>query len=341
MKKLISMAIIALSCLGIALFSCSCAVNPKQKTTASEEEKISEQQKNKILILTIGTADRGGTMYPVGSAIAEAISSLNDNIKINISASNGSRTNVMGIMDGQIDMGLVSGDVAFSAYEGTDEFSGKPAKKLRAIAAVYSSLSNWMAPVSEELYYVHELEGKKIAVGPQDSTTELSARIALDVLGLDATNTIFKNYGLGAAESEVVNGNLDAVHGFAGIPIHGLEELSRALPCRLLKYREQELEEILAQNPFYYKTVIPAGSYTGQETAINTFGVKCLICVSEDMDENLVYTLTKSLAESVPQLTLSHETVKSMEEKDFMCSNLPIPLHPGAEQYYKETGYLE
>lgn len=325
------------------LFGClsgSCAPKIQGNKISAGKTETFRTSESDLMILTIGTADSGGTMYPVGSAIAQAVSSSNEHIKVNISASNGSITNLEALKSGQIDLGLVSGDVAFCAYNGTEEFSGSPNRGVRAIAAVYSSLSNWMAPDSLGITYVHELIGKQVSVGPKDSTTELSARTALAALGLNESNTSFQNYGLGSGGYEIEKGTVDAIHGFAGIPIAGLTQLSEKVPSRLLLYTSEELEQILSQNLYYYQTTIPAKTYPGQSADVKTFGVKCLICVSENTSEELVYMLTKILDDSRPQLIKSHEAMTPMEQNSFMCQDLPIPLHPGAKRYYKEVGYL-
>lgn len=348
MKKSMQKVLFILSFTSLFSLFCGCAKNsrsfgrlsPDSSNEPSGRQDITSDLETGIRILTIGTADSGGTMYPVGNAIAQAISGRAKNIKVNISASNGSLTNVEAIRNGQIDLALVSGDVAFCAYNGTEEFAENPAKELRAIAAVYSSLSNWIAADSSGLTYVHDLEGKRIALGPKDSTTELSARTALGVLGLDETNTIQKNYGLGSGGIEVERGNLDALHGFAGIPVNGLAQLADSIPCRILQYTSEELEQILSQNQYYYQTVIPAGTYEGQASDVKTFGVKCLICVSADMDEELVYQLTQILDESRPQLIESHETMAPMDLPSFVCQDLPIPLHSGAKRYYLDAEYI-
>lgn len=340
MKKQLQLYKFLVFSLLLSLCGCGAASAPSPQKTGEKKTVSAESSENGLRVLTIGTADSGGTMYPVGYAIAQAISEYDEQIKVNISASNGSYTNVQGIQNGQIDLGLVSGDVALSAYQGTEEFSEAPVGGLRAIGAVYSSISNWIAPDSSGIDYVHDLTGKRVAVGPQGSTTELSARIALRAADLDMSNTILKNYGLGSGGVEVERGNIDALHGFAGIPIHGLELLAQSIPCHFLKYTEEELDQILSLESSYYRTVIPAGTYPGQDQDIDTFGVKCLVCVSQDMDEDLVYLITKILHESAPQLAKNHEAMTALEEEGFMYRELPIPLHPGAERYYKEAGLL-
>lgn len=313
----------------------------KTEKASAPQGPASSSSENTIQILTIGTADSGGTMYPAGKAIAQVISDFDDHLKINVSASSGSAANVRALVNGEIDLGLVSGDTAFSAVNGREEFSGAPAEKLRVIAAVYPSLSNWISLSSSELTWVHELAGKDIGTGPQDSTTALSAELALDKLGITSANSNLVNYGLGAGAEEVKNGTLDAVHGFAGIPINSFQELAKSVPCRVLKYTDEELRAIIRENSFYYPDMIPAGTYEGQTDDIPTFGIKCLLCVSADMDEELVYELTSILYEHASELKKIHSALSAMDRKEFMYSTLPIELHPGAERFYREKGLLE
>ena len=305
-KKLVKLAPMMLLTFLLGLSGCSGSTSADARVNDHPSEADEE-----LHVLTIGTADSGGTMYPVGSAIASVLSGHDEQLKVNLSASNGSYTNVENIKNGQFDMGLVSGDVAFSAYQGTDEFSGHPVESLRAIGAVYSSLSTWMAPESEHISYVHELAGHHIAVGPEGSTTELSARTALKAAGLNIANTALENYSFSASVDSVLNGKLDAVHSFAGIPVHSLTDLASQTPCRLLEYTDEELQKILAASPFYVRATVPAGTYPGQTETLKTFGIKCLLCVDASMDEQLVYTITKILDESREELISTHPSLSN------------------------------
>ena len=208
----------ALLCLGLS----GCAWLPDP--FAGEEE---------LTVLTIATADSGGTMYQVGSALAQGITQADESIKVNVGASTGSAMNVRELAEGGVDLALVSGDVARSAYAGEGEFD-QPMEDLRAVAAVYSSVSTWMAPASVGAEYVHDLEGAAAGVGPQDSSSELAARAAVEALGLDGLELV--NCSLASAPERVDGRDLDAIHGFTGNPIPGLWELADARPCTVLRY---------------------------------------------------------------------------------------------------------
>ena len=105
-----------LVCTGLALGGCGKASAPRRTRQGSIRF---------IKILTIGTADSGGTMYPVGKAISGVVEDADSTLKLNISASTGSAGNVRSLEQGSIDLGLVSGDVAFAAVNGSGEFEGR------------------------------------------------------------------------------------------------------------------------------------------------------------------------------------------------------------------------
>ena len=290
-------------------------------------------------LLTIGTADRGGTMAPAGSAIA-AVLSEDDSRKVSVSVSSGSTMNVQSLAAGDIDLGLVSGDVAYAAYVGAEEFDGQP-QPLRAVAAVYSSVSCWIAPAAGSAEYVHDLGGMRLGVGPQDSTTELSARAAVELLGLEDQGAQLVNCSLEDGARQIADGSLDALHAFAGVPARSLTWLAQQESCRLLRLTDEELDRILAQNQSYYAARIPAGTYPGQTEDLNTFGAKCLLCVRADAPDELVYQLTQALYHGAEELGQSTPALAEMAQPEFLYENLPIPLHEGAADFYRAEGLIE
>ena len=303
----------------------------KQPAATAEQKK-----EDGFTILTIGTADSGGTMYAASSEIAAAVTLRDDSIRFNIIASTGSFHNIEGLMNGDMDLALVSGDAAAEAAEGRGHFEGEPIENLRAVCAVYPSLSNWLTLSVSRLKYVSDLKGGKAAIGPEDSATELAAKKALTAVGLDPDSPGFVNAGLGSGADMVASWEVDAVHAFAGAPVPGLQGLAGKHSCRLLKYREEELNRILEAEPAYFRAVIPAGTYSGQREDVETFGVKCLLCVSADMPEEQVYHITGLILSALPELSARGGILARMEDPEFLTENLPIALHPGAARCFEE-----
>lgn len=293
----------------------------------------------KTQILTIGTADSTGTMYPVGAGVASVINENVPGFKVNVETSKGSPANCVNIQAGNVDLATITADVAYQAVNGTGSFEGNTCSDLRALCAVYASMSNWIALRESGLNMVNELDGKVVAVGPEASATEIAA-----LVGMAAANAVPSekvNLGLGDGAEEVGDGVRDAAHGFAGIPIGGQLSVAQTKDCVFLAYTDEELDKIVADNPSYYKTAIPAGTYPGQDVDVPTFGVKCLVCVNANMDEQTAYDFAEAISTHVPNLVASHASMTSMEDPDFICNNIPIELHPGAARYYQEAGMLK
>ena len=289
-----------------------------------------------ITLLTIGTADSGGSMFAAGAAVAAQINIEDDSFRFNINASTGSLQNIEDLLEGRIDLALVSASAANDAVNGRGPFSGKRVEELRAVGALYTSVSNWMVLEDSDIRYVHDLKGMRAAVGPEGSATDLAGRTALRACGIDPSEEGFVNAGLGSGADRVADGTLDAVHGFAGVPVPGLLRLAGNAPCRLIGYTEDEIRAVLDENDAYTEVMIPAGSYPGQDLEVRSFGSKCILCVHLDMDEALAYRLAELLDKGRGPLSGSGELLSELAGDGFMTEGLPVPLHPGAERYFTQ-----
>ena len=298
----------------------------QNRTTASAKD---------LTVLSIGTADSGGSMYAAGAALARAFMSRDETLRFNINASTGSISNIGDLAGGQVDLALVSSDIANMAVRGKGLFEGRPVE-LRAIASVYTSISNWMARDDSGIEYVHDLAGRSAAIGPESSATDRAARNALEAVGISMADGKFVNAGLGSGADMVASGELDAVHGFAGPPIPWQTRLAEEQPCHLLRYTAEELAGILSAEPSYIPVVIPAGTYKGQTEDIGTFGAQCVLCVSAEMDEDQAYRLTELLCASLEELAAAEPVLSGIADEILESDDLPVRLHPGAERYYRE-----
>lgn len=335
MKKVLSL-ILALAMV-FALVACS------EKQPASDGDASSDGDKpaRGNVIMTFGTADTGGSMYPAGAAVSQVWTNNVQGVKCNTQTSTGSFQNCQDVSTGEVDVAVATSDVVLNAYNGTGKFAdiGK-LDNLRVIGAVYTSVLSGVALKSSGLTYIHELLGKRVAVGPAASATENATLAAFDVMGIDSSNTSLENLGLGDGADSVGDGILDAAFGFAGLPIGGQLNLAATKEIQVLDMTQEEIDKVLAGNAAYIQTKIPAGTYTGQDNDANTFGVKCLIIVTADMDADLVYDLCKAMNEHTEELAAGNALLKDMTDPSFLCTQMPIPLHDGAQKYYSEQGLI-
>lgn len=293
------------------------------------------------VIWTFGTADTGGSMYPAGAAVSQTWTNNVQGMKCNTQTSTGSFQNVQDVASGEVDVAVATADVVLEGYNGVGKFADVGAlSNLRVIGAVYTSVLSVVSLKSSGMKYVHDLQGKRVAVGPASSATENASIAAFDVMGISAGNTSLENLGLGDGADAVGDGILDAATGFAGLPIGGQLNLAATKDIDVLDFTQEELDQILANNAAYIQTPIPAGTYTGVDYTTQTFGVKCLIIVQDTVDEDLVYDLCKAMNEGAADMAAGNALLKDMTDPAFLCTQMPIPLHPGAERYFTEIGVL-
>ena len=328
MKKVLSLI------LALAMVFALVACGEKQPASDGDASGDGDKPARGNVIMTFGTADTGGSMYPAGAAVSQVWTNNVEGVKCNTQTSTGSFQNCQDVSTGEVDVAVATSDVVLNAYNGTGKFAdiGK-LDNLRVIGAVYTSVLSGVALKSSGLTYIHELLGKRVAVGPAASATENATLAAFGVMGIDSSNTSLENLGLG-------DGILDAAFGFAGLPIGGQLNLAATKEIQVLDMTQEEIDKVLAGNAAYIQTKIPAGTYTGQDNDANTFGVKCLIIVTADMDADLVYDLCKAMNEHTEEMAAGNALLKDMTDPSFLCTQMPIPLHDGAQKYYSEQGLI-
>ena len=333
MKKVLSL-ILALAMV-FALAACG------EKQPSNDGNTDGDRPARGNVIMTFGTADTGGSMYPAGAAVSQVWTNNVQGVKCNTQTSTGSFQNCQDVSTGEVDVAVATSDVVLNAYNGTGKFAdiGK-LDNLRVIGAVYTSVLSGVALKSSGLTYIHDLLGKRVAVGPAASATENATLAAFAAMDITKDNTSLENLGLGDGADSVGDGILDAAFGFAGLPIGGQLNLAATKEIQVLDMTQEEIDKVLAGNAAYIQTKIPAGTYTGQDNDANTFGVKCLIIVTADMDADLVYDLCKAMNEHTEELAAGNALLKDMTDPSFLCTQMPIPLHDGAQKYYSEQGLI-
>ncbi len=335
MKKVLSLI------LALAMVFALVACGEKQPASDGDASGDGDKPARGNVIMTFGTADTGGSMYPAGAAVSQVWTNNVQGVKCNTQTSTGSFQNCQDVSTGEVDVAVATSDVVLNAYNGTGKFAdiGK-LDNLRVIGAVYTSVLSGVALKSSGLTYIHDLLGKRVAVGPAASATENATLAAFDAMGIDSSNTSLENLGLGDGADSVGDGILDAAFGFAGLPIGGQLNLAATKEIQVLDMTQEEIDKVLAGNAAYIQTKIPAGTYTGQDNDANTFGVKCLIIVTADMDADLVYDLCKAMNEHTEEMAAGNALLKDMTDPSFLCTQMPIPLHDGAQKYYSEQGLI-
>ncbi len=288
-----------------------------------------------INVLTGGTS---GVYYPLGAALAQIYGEKIEGARTQVQSTKASVENLNLLQQGKGEIGFALGDSVKSAWEG-DEEAGFPGKldKLRGIAAIYPNFIQIVASQDSGIATFEDLKGKSLSVGAPKSGTELNARRIFEAMGMSYEDLGQTEYlPFGESVELIKNRQLDATLQSAGLGVASIKDLATSLPITMVAVPASVAETLGA--PFLAET-IPAGTYEGQTEDVPTLAITNILVTHSDVSDETAYQMTKQLFENLPEMVAAHAAAKAISAEKG-AAGLPIPLHPGAERYYKEKGLL-
>ena len=291
------------------------------------------QAQQSINVLTGGTS---GIYYPLGVALGKIYADKIPNVKTQVQATKASVENLILLEQGRGDIAFILGDALKAGWDGDEDagFKGKLGK-LRAIAAIYPNYIQLVATKDSGIATVADLKGKSLSVGAPKSGTELNTRAILKAAGLSYADIRKVEY-LPFAESVdlMKNGQLAATMQSAGLGVASLRDLSNAMGVTVVSVPKAIVDKM---GPPFMSMKIPANTYKGQDKEVETAGLPNYLVTHAGVSDEMVYQMTKLVFESLPELAAAHAAGKEIKLENALAG-VPIPLHPGAERYYKEKG---
>ncbi len=288
-----------------------------------------------INVLTGGTS---GVYYPLGVALSKIYGDKIEGVRTQVQATKASVENLNLLQQGRGEIAFSLGDSVKLAWEGnTDAGFKAPLDKLRGIAAIYPNYIQIMASKESGIKTVADLKGKSLSVGAPKSGTELNARAILAAAGM-SYDDLGKTEYLPFAESVELmkNRQLDATLQSAGLGVSSFKDLATSLDVQMVAVPEEIATKLGAP---YIAATVPAGTYQGQDSDVQTVAVVNFLVTHSEVSDETAYQMTKQLFENIPALTAAHKAAENIRIEDAV-KGMPIPLHPGAERYYKEKGQL-
>jgi hypothetical protein len=300
----------------------------------------------------IGTGGAGGTYFPIGGLIANAISSPPGSrscakggtcgvpglVAIAVST-NASVANMNAIHAGQLDAGLAGAQSVTQGYEGTGKFVGNKKDKVRVIANLYPEDMHLVLANGVKLNSLKDLTGKKVGVAAAGSGTQVSVKMILKHYGIKADQ---HELNLGQSTQRLADGQIDAFFYAGGWPFAALIQLGSTKGFDLYTFSKDEIKAINGIIPYYVESMIPAGGYENIKHDTPTLAVNGQLVTSVDQPADLIYGITKALWSKKTRglLDKGHAKGKAIRLETALKGVL-IPLHPGAEKYYKEVGMVK
>lgn len=306
----------------------------------------------------IGTGGAGGTYFPIGGTIANGISSppgsraCEEGGQCGVpgliaiaQSTTASVFNNAAVQNGELEAGLAAADVTRSMYLGEGKFEGKPHPELRIIANLFPEDLHLVMPAGESIASLADLEGKRVGIAQAGSGTQVAVLQMLDAWGVTRDNMDEAELNNSQSAERLADGQIDAYFYAAGWPVAAMVQLSSTKGMALHSFSDEDLAKINEIIPAYIPSEIPGGVYEGVDEAIKTPAVSALLVTSANLSDDLIYGITKAMWNDATRKMLDNGHAKGKQITPDTALNgiaaLGVPLHPGAERFYREAGLLK
>ncbi|WP_298067739.1 TAXI family TRAP transporter solute-binding subunit [uncultured Mailhella sp.] len=292
--------------------------------------------------ISIPTAATTSTLYPIGAALGNLWSSKIPYVKASVQSSKGGVQNLqlLSTKDAQVSFAITS--ITYQSMKGLDKFKGHAYPDVRIIAGLYYNPNQVIARADSSVNSLKDFKGKTFVPGVAGGTTIGETAVHFAAAGLNYPGDIKAQF-VGPAEAGDLmrNKQIDGVWIMAGLPNAGVSEMCTTANGRLVNIDDDTFTALQKEYPWYAKFQIPAGTYPGQNEAVQTTAVKMILMTDASMPEDVIYDLTKCFWENQDIVRQAHAVMKDISLEGAVTDLAGIPLHPGAARYYKEAGVLK
>lgn len=346
MKKLI--AVMLVLCMVLAAAACGSkeaapATDAKTDTApAASEETLKDKaakfdRKNQFL--TVGTGPTSGIYFPIGGAFATALKDYG--YQTSAEATNATGQNIQNILKGDCEIAIAMQDAVMQAYTASGAYEGKEAASdLRALMRLWPNYVQLVTTANTGIKSVEDLRGKRVGVGASNSGVEINARMILAAYGITYDDITPDYLAYGEAIDNMKNGQCDAVFVTSGLPNATVMELGVSYDMVVVPIDGEGREKLVSEYPYYAKSVIPAGTYNNTEDVEGVF-VYNIMLVRKDLPDEMVYDMLTGIFENISTIKASHNAADKNIDITFGVDDIQLPLHPGAEQFWKDNGYIK
>lgn len=286
----------------------------------------------------LGTGGTAGTYYALGGDIA-ALWMKHLDVDVTPTATQASKANILMINEGEAELAFAQNDTMFYAATGDAEvFSGQKIDTFAGIGSLYPEAVQIVVGADTEIRKVSDLKGKNVSIGAVGSGTMYNSLQVLEAAGLTVDDVKAQYLNFAESAEAFQNRQVDALFITAGIPNPAIIEAANKRPIRLLVLEDEQMKALQEKYGFYVPVTVPQATYDGMTEDLVIPSTNAVLICAKSLDEEMVYQLTKTLFEHLDELT--HAKGKEISA-EYAVKGVPVPLHPGAERYFKEIGVID
>ena len=295
--------------------------------------------------ITIGTGGVTGVYYPTGGAICRLVNKgrKEHGVRCSVESTGGSVYNINTIREGELEFGVAQSDWQYHAYNGSSKFEENgPFEELRAVFSVHPEPFTVVARADSGIANFEDLKGKRVNIGNPGSGQRGTMEVLMGALGWSADDFELATELKAAEQSAALCDNqIDAMVYTVGHPSGSIQEATTACDSVLVNVSGDAVDKLVADNSFYRTATIPGGMYRGSDGDTATFGVGATFVTSANVSDDAVYAVVSSVFENFDDFKKLHPAFANLKPEEMIADGLSAPLHPGAEKYYKEKGWIQ
>jgi len=281
----------------------------------------------------------GGGFNRWTSAWSIYLSKAIPGVKFSSESSTGSAENMRVAGAGDVDFALVFASDLYDGYRGNAPFKSA-LKDVRALTYVYATVDHFVVPASSNIKTIEDVKGKRVSFGgPGSGSAAMIGQLMQQVGVRDSVTAVY----LGSkAPQALANGKIDAFNWAPGLGNATIHNTAAMLKIRILSLDEAARKSgFYKKYPYYGKIIIPGGLYAGVTEDVPTFGTGSILVANKKVSDELVHKVLTAIYSDAVRKEMSGAvgaaSIKAMN-KDSALNYITIPLHPGAEKYWKEQG---
>jgi TRAP transporter TAXI family solute receptor len=294
--------------------------------------------------ITVGTGGVTGVYYAVGGAVCRLLNKDRKahGIRCSVESTGGSAFNINTIKAGELDFGLTQSDVQFNAYKGVAQFKDGAYADLRAVYSVHPEPFTVLARKEANAKTFTDLKGKRVNVGNPGSGTRASMEELLTALGWKMSDfSLASELRADEHGPALCDNKIDAFFYGVGHPSANIQDPTTTCSAKLVSITGPEVDKLVANNSYYAKAKIPGGMYANNPEGAETYGVLATLVTTAKTPDDVVTALVKATFENFDEFKKLHPAFANLDPAKMVKDGLSAPLHPAAEKYYKEKGWLK
>lgn len=297
---------------------------------------VAEEKSFENVFINMCTAQPGGGWYPLGGAISTVWEKYIPGLTVTVMTSAGVLENLSRLEKKKIEICFSNPDSAYFKYNGIGTFEGKPYKDMRTLFNITGAPYNILVPQNSPIKTPLDFRGKTIGMPPVGHALNNAAAALFDAYGLkEGDMNFFRSEQMDTADA-LKDRRIDAGLFIVNIGAAILLDLITANDCEIIPVTGKYREKLLEKNPYYCAYNVPKEAYNLSED-VDSFGVVSFLACDASLDEDLVYTLTKTYFEHLDEIKEIYPQAKDLTLEGGVRS-IAVPLHRGSNKYFKEMG---